>query len=126
MEVHNAPHHRDPQGAPQKGDELPVPGELGSVILVLGVWQEGHGWEVKAQWIWRDGKSETETVSIQQWWDIVGFPAPVGVRIQKSGGSLLWAAGNQSGVVESLPQLARIMRQLGARVHRSGCEVSGG
>ena len=122
MEVHNAPGHRDPQGAPENGDELPVPGEPGSSIRVLEVWEDGASWEVKAQWIWRDGKSETETVSLQQWWGIVGFPAPM-IRLERAGITRLWAIGNQSGVVESLPQLARIMRRLSARVHRSGCGV---
>ena len=118
-EVRNAPGHRDPQGAPEKGDEVPVPGEMGSVIQVLEVWESGDGWEVRAKWCYRDGKSETETVSLEQWWNIVGFPHPSGVRLTQSGATLLWAVGGDSGIVESLPQLARILRRLGAKVHRN-------
>lgn len=118
-EVRNGPPHRDPQGAPEKGDELPVPGELGSVIQVLDVWESSDGYEVRGKWCYRDGKSETERVTLQQWWTIVGFPHPSGVRLTQSGATLLWAVGNENGIVESLPQLARIMRRLTARVHRS-------
>jgi len=125
MEVRNAPAHRDPQGAPEKGDELPVPGDPGTHVLVQEVWESGDDWRVQATWYYPNGKTENERVTIQQWWEIVGFPAPM-VRLEMTGATLLWAAGNESGIVESLPQLARIMRRLAAKIHRSGCGVGNG